>query len=193
MDQERIGDALRRSAGCGSGVLDRRARRSRDLAWCRGRRSELKRHPALIPLSHDHHAELVQARRLRLASGSDVAEARVAAAQLYVAAFFTESASHFRVEEEQLFPLLTRDGGSSPLLEQVLSEHQELRRLAATLREEAAAGAASGATMLQLADLLESNARREERELFPLIERTVPDAELRALDLRSSVTAMSGG
>lgn len=47
--------------------------------------------------------------------------------------------------------------------------------------------------MLQLADLLESNARREERELFPLIERTVPDAELRALDLRSSVTAMSGG
>lgn len=152
----------------------------------------MKRHPALIPLSHDHHAELVQARRLRLASGSDVAEARVAAAEQYVAAFMTETASHFRVEEEELFPLLVRHVGSSPLLEQVLSEHRELRGLASALRDEGAMGDVSGETMLQLADLLDSNVRREERELFPLIEQTVPDAELRALDLPSSVSAADG-
>ena len=71
----------------------------------------------------------------------------------------------------------------------MLGEHEELRGLAAALREEAAGGKASGETMAQLADLLDSHVRREERELFPLIERTVPDAELRALDLPSSVTA----
>jgi hemerythrin-like domain-containing protein len=152
----------------------------------------VKRHPALIPLSHDHHAELVQARRLRLASGSDVAEARVAAAEQYVAAF-TETAGHFRVEEEQLFPLLVRHAGSSPLLERVLVEHDELRGLASALREEAATGDVSGETMVRLADLLDANVRCQERELFPLIEQTVPDAELRALDLPSSVTASSDG
>ena len=153
--------------------------------------SELKRHPALIPLSHDHHAELVQARRLRLASGSDVVEARVAAAEQYVTAF-AETTSHFRVEEEKLFPLLALRVDSS-LLQQVLAEHEALRDLASALREEVARGDVGGETMLQIADLLESNVRREERELFPLIEETVPDAELRALDLPSSVTAASDG
>ena len=153
------------------------------------RRSTVKRHPALIPLSHDHHAELVQARRLRLASGSDVPEARAAAAHQYVSAFFTETASHLRVEEEELFPLLVRHAGRSPLLERVLNEHGELRDLASALREEVAAGDVSGETMLKLADLLDAHVRREERELFPVIEQTVPDAELRSLDLPSSVTA----
>ena len=153
----------------------------------------MKRHPALIPLSHDHHAELVQARRLRLASGSETDEARVASAKQYVAAFFTETSSHFRVEEEQLFPLFVRHAGSSPLLERVLSEHDELRTLASALREEAATGDVVAETLLRLADLLEAHVRREERELFPLIEQTVPDAELRTLDLPSSVTASSAG
>jgi hemerythrin-like domain-containing protein len=75
----------------------------------------------------------------------------------------------------------------------VLSEHQELRGLASALREEAARGDVGSETMLRIADLLESNVRREERELFPLIEETVSDAVLRALDLPSSVTAASDG
>ena len=153
----------------------------------------MKRHPALIPLSHDHHAELVQARRLRLASGSNVAEARVAAATQYVAAFFTETTNHFRVEESQLFPLFVRSGGSSPLLDQVLTEHEELRGLASAMGEEAATGDISGETMVQLADLLDENVRREERQLFPLIEQTVCDSDLHALDLPSSLTAASDG
>jgi hypothetical protein len=51
----------------------------------------------------------------------------------------------------------------------------------------------SAATMLRIADLLESNVHREERELFPLIEETVPGAELRAIVLPSSVTAATDG
>ena len=151
----------------------------------------MKRHPALLPLSHDHHGELVQARRLRLASGSDVAEARVAAATQYVTAFFTETTNHFRVEEGQVFPLFVRSVGSSPLLDEVLAEHEALRGLVSALREEAATGDVSGETMVQLADLLDANVRREERQLFPLIEEMVSDGDLRALDLPSSLTAAS--
>jgi hypothetical protein len=150
----------------------------------------VKRHPALIPLSHDHHAALVQARRLRLASGSDVVEARLAAATQYVEAF-PETEEHLRLEEEQLFPLVARSGAGGPLLDSVTEQHEELRGLVATLGEEAAAGEPTAATMLRLADLLEANARREERELFPLIEQAVADDELRALELSSSLTAAS--
>jgi hemerythrin-like domain-containing protein len=144
----------------------------------------------LVPLSHDHHAELVLARRLRLASGSDVAEARLAAASQYLAAF-TETISHFRIEEERLFPALVDSGSDSRLVERALAEHEELRGLAVTLREEATAAAVNGETMLRLANLLHANVRFEERELFPLIEQTVPEADLRALDLPSSLTATS--
>lgn len=135
----------------------------------------------------------MRARRLRLASGSDVPEARLAAAKQYVAAFFAETTSHFRVEEEKLFPLLARHVGSSPLLEQVLGEHERLRRLASALREEAASGDVSGETMLLTADLLESHVRREERELFPLIEQTVSDTELRSVELPSSAAPATDG
>ena len=76
------------------------------------------------------------------------------------------------------------DEGVEPLLVDLHVED-----LASALREEAARGDASGETMLRIADLLESNVRREERELFPLIEQTVPDTELHAADLPSSVTA----
>jgi hemerythrin-like domain-containing protein len=155
-----------------------------------GGKSQLKRHPALVPLSHDHHAELVLARRLRLASGSDVAEARLAAASQYLAAF-AETVSHFRIEEERLFPALGGRGGDGGLVERALAEHEELRGLAATLREEAAAAAVNGETMLRLANLLHANVRFEERELFPLIEQSVSDTDLRALDLQSSLATTS--
>jgi hemerythrin-like domain-containing protein len=148
----------------------------------------VKRHPALIPLSHDHHAELVQARRLRLASGSDVVEARLAAAAQYVDAFFTEITRHLTVEEEELFPALLRNGGGGALLDRLLAEHGELRRFAASLREQVEAGDAHGDVMAELAGLLEGHVRREERELFPLVEQTVPDDELRALELPACLT-----
>ncbi len=157
------------------------------------RDSGVKRHPALIPLSQDHHAELVQARRLRLASGSDVVDARLAAATQYVDAFATETSRHFRAEEEQLFPVFVGSGGGGPLLERVLAEHEGLRALAAALGDQVAAGDASAETMAQLAELLEAHVRREERELFPLIEETVSDADLVALDLQSSITAATDG
>jgi len=72
----------------------------------------VKRHPALSPLSEQHHHELAHARRLLRAAGAGPEE-RLAVASAYVDAFFTETVEHFRREEEILFPLYARHAGST--------------------------------------------------------------------------------
>ena len=73
----------------------------------------MKRHPALVPLSEEHHHELAHARRLRRAADSGPEE-RLAVASAYVEAFFTETVEHFRREEEILFPLYVRHDPLDP-------------------------------------------------------------------------------
>ena len=54
-----------------------------------------------MPLSHDHHHALVEARRLRCAAegpGSSTA------ASAFLRFFASETVGHFRAEEELLFP-----------------------------------------------------------------------------------------
>jgi hypothetical protein len=58
----------------------------------------MKRHPALIPLSRDHHDGLVQAVRLRRAAGDGDASARLAAAREFVEFFRNEERVHLRDE-----------------------------------------------------------------------------------------------
>lgn len=129
----------------------------------------MKRHPALVHLSHDHHHALVEARRLkRAATGPD----RAAAATAFAAFFAEVTVPHFREEEESLFPLAAWSDEARPHVVHALLDHQQLHALTARLREpsEALPG-----TMAALGDLLEQHVRREERELFPLLERIAAD------------------
>ena len=131
----------------------------------------MKRHSALMPLSQDHHAEsyklggsvLPRARVLPRGTGCGRTAVR--------RGFFTETVSRFRVEG-QLFALLERHAGSVLSSSGCSSSTKNIRALASALREEAALGDVTGETMVQLADLLDANVRREERKLFPLIEMT---------------------
>jgi mannose-6-phosphate isomerase-like protein (cupin superfamily) len=137
----------------------------------------VKRHASLIPLSHDHHHGLVQARRLRRAAGEDTG-ARAAAAEEFLAFFAAETLGHFRQEEELLFPLLVAGGEPAPeLLVQALVQHQRIHALVAGL-----AADPSPAALEALGEALEAHIRLEERELFPLLEELVPQA-LSGLDL----------
>jgi mannose-6-phosphate isomerase-like protein (cupin superfamily) len=124
----------------------------------------MKRHPALIHLSHDHHRALVEGRRLkRAATGSDPADAAAAFALFFAQA----TVPHFREEEESLFPLAARSEEARPLVVQALLDHQLLHALVAELSQPD--GLAE--RMVEIGDLLEQHVRREERELFPLLER----------------------
>jgi quercetin dioxygenase-like cupin family protein len=134
----------------------------------------VKRHPALVPLSHDHHHALVRARELRRAATAGEDERRAAAAR-FRRFFADETGRHFREEEEQLFPLL--DGEPAPLV-QALREHQRLRALVRQLGEDQ-----SPETLVAVGELLEAHVRLEERVLFPLLEREVPRERLERLAL----------
>ena len=142
----------------------------------------MKRHPALAPLSEQHHHELAHARRLLRGAGAGPEE-RLAVASAYVDAFFTETVRHFRREEEILFPLYVRHAGSTPVLERILREHMELHGLVRALRAAAAAGDIPAQALRTLGELLHDHVRAEERELFQEIERVVPTAELEVLRL----------
>ena len=142
----------------------------------------MRRHPALVPLSHDHQRELAQARRLLRAADAEP-EQRLAAASAYADAFFAETVEHFRREEEILFPLYLRHAGSTPILERILREHMQLHGLVRALRASSVAGAIPPQALRKLGELLQDHVRAEERELFEEIERIVPAAELERLRL----------
>lgn len=142
----------------------------------------MKRHPSLVPLSHDHHHALVEARRLRLAADGDDDERRAAAAA-FLRFFSTETIRHFREEEERLFPILVDHDAGGDLLTQALLEHQRIHALVGRLEHGLAAGEASASQLRELGELLEAHVRLEERQLFPLIQEVVPDEALEELDL----------
>jgi quercetin dioxygenase-like cupin family protein len=142
--------------------------------------SRMRRHPALVPLSHDHHHALVQARRLR--------EQGMTAAPAFLRFFAAETLRHFRDEEELVFPLLEDEPDE---LRQVLLEHQRIRALARRLR-------GGEDVTRELGELLDGHVRLEEQQLFDLIQRLVPDALLDELvlaprDAPGPVADLAGG
>ena len=101
----------------------------------------MKRHPALIPLSRDHHDGLVQAVRLRRAAADGDASARLTAAREFVEFFRNNERVHLRDEEEELFPLLLRHVPSQPApLREARVQHVQLEGFTRTLEIGVAAG-----------------------------------------------------
>jgi mannose-6-phosphate isomerase-like protein (cupin superfamily) len=133
----------------------------------------MRRRPALVPLSHDHHHVLVEARRLRRAAGGPGASV---AASAFLDFFRADSVRHFREEEELLFPLVVDfDEAREPVV-RALVDHQRLHALAAELDERLADGDEVGEVMRHLGGLLHDHVRHEERVLFPLIEELLGDS-----------------
>ncbi|MEA2179661.1 MAG: hypothetical protein QOG77_2958 [Solirubrobacteraceae bacterium] len=137
----------------------------------------MKRHPALAPLSRDHHHALVAARALFRATPQGAA----GAAQEFLRFWEADGCAHFRLEDEILLPAYACHGDPGhPVVVQALVDHMTIRRDAGI----AAAGAASLETLRGLGAYLAAHVRLEERELFPLVERTLPEADLAALGAR---------
>lgn len=131
----------------------------------------MRRHPALVPLSHHHHRALVTARRTRRAAAAPPGE-QIVAAREFLEFFDGHAIEHFRDEEERAFPLLLADGAEPPEeLGRALLEHARLHAFAHELRAALAAGVQPTDTLLRAGELLESHVRLEERQLFPMIEK----------------------
>jgi hypothetical protein len=134
----------------------------------------MRRSDALAQLSRDHHHGLVVAQRLSRADETTAADARDA----FLGFWEREGRLHFRAEEEALLPAFARHvPPSHGDVVRVLTEHVDIRRRAADL-----AGAAARLEDLhELGRRLHDHIRHEERVLFPLIEESLPDAELAAV------------
>jgi hemerythrin-like domain-containing protein len=138
----------------------------------------VKRHPALLRLSHDHHDVLAQAVWLRRSIVGDAERLRT-----HFLAFWDEQAErHFALEEELLVPPCRRLGADlAALAERMLAEHAELRTAVARIE---AGESVDLAALHALGDRLKRHVRFEERELFPALEAALDERELRTIGKR---------
>lgn len=132
----------------------------------------MKRAEALQPLSREHLAALLAAKRLREAE--DLQEARSA----FLEFWNEDGRRHFRIEEEVLLPTWSLcaevdEAGVKRMLDEHLAIRREALRLAGeeiSLEDARALGA-----------LLHDHVRFEERQLFPLVEAALDPESLARL------------
>jgi iron-sulfur cluster repair protein YtfE (RIC family) len=131
-----------------------------------------RRHPSLVPLSHDHHHALALALRCRKQALGQIKPMGAEGVRLRASEFLTlyarELSSHFDAEEEIVFPQMRLHvPDSNEVIADLVRDHQTLRLAIPQLQ----AAAGLGKLIYDLGDLLERHIRREERELFPLFEK----------------------
>lgn len=130
----------------------------------------MKRSPALIELSREHHQALRLALAARRAAVSGADEEVAALAQQVRALMASELEQHFCREEADLLPLLAA-AGHAELVSRTLAEHRLLRQSAAALVSP------QRGLLLAFAELLQAHVRFEERELFEVGERLAPSPD----------------
>lgn len=132
------------------------------------------RHPALIPLSREHHYALVFCRSLKRGDHADAAWVQrwTDRARRF---YGVDLRAHFAAEEEVLFPA-SRAFGLGPLVDELVAEHRTLEMLIDEGR------------LRELADLLETHIRKEERQLFEVLDTRLDSAT----DLQAAIEARIG-
>jgi hypothetical protein len=145
----------------------------------------VKRHPALIPLSHDHRQGLFLAQILRPGlpryPGMPATPPAKRAYALTLASELLEP--HMHAEETLLEPLVAgRDAEIDALLAHLRAEHGTLREHMHALPHVAAAELE--AALHTLGQALEAHIRTEERQLFQRIQALGDDALMEQLGER---------
>jgi iron-sulfur cluster repair protein YtfE (RIC family) len=142
----------------------------------------LKRHPALIPLSRDHHFALMHALALRGAADAGTRWAvtgPVATAEAFLTFYEEELLGHMADEEEALLPaVLAVDPENAQRLRQ---EHEQLAEQVALLRQALEDGTELRSLMRELGAALHDHVRFEERVFFESIQSRLAPDQLGAL------------
>jgi hemerythrin-like domain-containing protein len=128
------------------------------------------RDPRLIPLSHQHHNALVMCVMTRRALRQDHSPANVAnLAKRAMDRYELEIRNHFEMEEQILFPAVENALGEQVLVAALIAQHRQVQDLIAQLRT-----APSEPLLEQLCALLTENIRREESDLFQMVQSRLP-------------------
>ena len=141
----------------------------------------MKRHPSLVPLSHDHHDALVVAQGLILgrskAPRSNWPTDRLAQVDRVVDFFKNTLLAHFDAEDAYVFPVvMERMPDRAALIAELRHDHEQLRNLISDL--ERAPATDLDTRLPALGRLVEAHIRKEERVLFQAMQSELDAAEL---------------
>jgi len=143
------------------------------------RRKGIKRHETLKPLSRHHMIGLHLALKFKRAGTK---ESRLTLEEIIEDArefWVPDGYEHFREEEEVLLPAYSEYGDiNDSEIVTMLVEHVLIRAGMIKLLEE---NERDIEKMHELGKLLEQHIRREERIIFPMIEKTLPEDKLEEL------------
>lgn len=139
----------------------------------------MKRHEALIPLSRDHHETLILSRLLRAdAPPYKGLPLEVKAKAEYAMKYYREELLEHFEQEEKMIPVLKGVNASlDSLLDCMKVEHQELHFLFNSINTDQELSP----QLNRLGRALESHVRKEDREIFPLIQESCSEELLNKL------------
>ncbi|MEX0884344.1 MAG: hemerythrin domain-containing protein [Cyclobacteriaceae bacterium] len=138
----------------------------------------LKRHPALVPLSQDHHFGLLLVWKIRKGLKKGLETKRILN---YIDYYVREHLEpHFQLEEEHIFSFLAKN---DLMRKEVEQQHEDLRDLLQQLDE---GKEGLEALMEKFASDLETHIRFEERKLFQHMQLELKEIEL--LEMEESVS-----
>ncbi len=136
--------------------------------------SPIKRNPALVRFSRDHHHGLLLVWKIREGFRRSVAGERIAE---YCAFFFDkELVPHFEDEEKNLFAKMPPENALRLKAE---AEHGVMRDMADNFRS----GKSERKDLENFAQLLESHIRFEERQLFNHLQEYLNEEELEQIEI----------
>lgn len=135
----------------------------------------LKRHPAIVSFSRDHHFGLLLVWKIRQGLRKELDPQRISAYLLYF--FKNDLEPHFSDEELYLFSRLPLHDA---LRQKAESEHHHLRALIAQIEKKND----DTALLRQLADAIEAHIRFEERTLFNHLQQMLGAEELGRIEQR---------
>lgn len=129
----------------------------------------IKRNPALVEFSRDHHFGLLLVWKIRQGQRTGIKPVRIGK---YISFFYQEDlAHHFADEETWLFPKLPAD---DPQRLRAEREHLEVRSLVNSISQDSS----DPQLQTRFADLLEAHIRFEERELFNELQDRMSEEQL---------------
>ena len=143
----------------------------------------IKRHKALQPLSREHHQGLILAQILKKGAPQYKGmPATIEGKKEYALLLYnSELIGHFKNEEEILFPLVKgKNSEVNKLTEEIINEHRQIKQLIIEVQSTNELER----KLDELGRLLENHIRKEERELFPEIEKILTEVQLFELETK---------
>lgn len=141
----------------------------------------MKRHPALIPLSQDHHKALLLAQLIKKNAPEyhDLPKDLIGKMNFAKEIYHTELENHFRDEEQIVFPYLKeKDIELDNLISEILNEHIILKEKILSLIE----NPDLVNQLDEIGNILGEHVRKEERIIFEKAQTILSNDELKMIE-----------